>query len=238
MFADDLILVSETSTGLQKLIDGLENYCRQWDVLVNLTKTKTSIFNKRYADPDAIEQFKFNDKEIKKTDGYEYVGITFSTNKPTFKANYQNVREKSLRATYLARKLLYNALGNNAPISTQIKIFDTQIRPILEYGCEIWYPGSQIKLLESVQMKFLRRALGIKEQTSNLAVYGETGRFPLQLRQMELQLRYWCRLATMEPENPLPHVYNELLKLHRCGNKTWCDNIVKTLDSIGLTDAW
>ena len=38
--------------------------------------------------------------------------------------------------------------------------------------------------------------------------------------------------------NPLHHVYNELLKLHRCGNKTWCDNIVKTLDSIGLTDAW
>ena len=78
----------------------------------------------------------------------------------------------------------------------------------------------------------------LKNQTSNLAVYGETGRFPLQLRKIELQIRYWFRLATMKSENPLYHVYNELLKLHRFGNKTWCDNIVRSLDSIGFTNVW
>ena len=191
LFADDLILVSETSTGLQKLIDGLENYCEQWEVLVNLTKTKISIFNKRYADPNAKVHFKFNNTEIIQTECYEYVGITFSTNKPTFKANYQCVRDKSLRATYLARKLLHNSIGNNAPISTQIKIFHTQIRPIFEYGCGILYPCSKIKLLEAVQTEYLKRALDIKRQTSNIAVHGETGRFHLQLRQIELQIRHF-----------------------------------------------
>ena len=238
LFADDLLLISETSTGLQKLINGLENYCFQWQILVNLTKTKISVFNAQYVNPNAIDTFYFNKTEITKTNVYEYVGLMFSTNSPKFQANYQNVRSKSLRAIYMAKKLMNNTIGKNASISTQFKMFDSQIRPILEYGCEIWYSGCPIKILESVHTEFMKRALGVKKQTSNLAIYGETGRFPLELRQMELQLRYWCRLAAMMPDDPLYHVYHQLLSLHKVGIKTWCDNIKHSLDFLGLRDMW
>ena len=47
LFADDLILASETPSGLQKLINGLEEFCKHWHMEVNLSKTSISIFNKK-----------------------------------------------------------------------------------------------------------------------------------------------------------------------------------------------
>ena len=98
---------------------------------------------------------------------------------------------------------MYGALGNNTPVATQLKIFDSQIRPILEYGCEIWYTGKNIKSLETIQLQYLKRMLGVKTQTSDLAVYGETARYPLELRQIELQIRYWTRLISLDKSSPL-----------------------------------
>lgn len=46
--------------------------------------------------------------------------------------------------------------------------------PILAYGAEVWevYDTS---VLDRVPMKFYKRILGIKFQTSNIAVYGVLG---------------------------------------------------------------
>ena len=46
-FADDLVLLSETNTGLQSLINSLEIFCSQWHMVVNLTKTKVMVFQKK-----------------------------------------------------------------------------------------------------------------------------------------------------------------------------------------------
>ena len=47
LFADDLILASETPSGQQKLIHGLEEFCKQWHMIVNLSKTSVSVFDKK-----------------------------------------------------------------------------------------------------------------------------------------------------------------------------------------------
>ena len=47
LFADNLILASEIPSGLQKLIHGLEEFCKQWHMEVNLSKTSVSVFKKK-----------------------------------------------------------------------------------------------------------------------------------------------------------------------------------------------
>ena len=49
LHADDLALISETRTGLQKLLNGLEKFCMRWHVTVNLLKTNVMIFNEKYS---------------------------------------------------------------------------------------------------------------------------------------------------------------------------------------------
>ena len=94
LFADDLILASETPSGLQKLINGLEEFCKQWHMEVNLSKTSISIFNKKFQIYKQNYEFKFLENIISETNEYNYLGITFSTENNRFQMNYQRLKEK------------------------------------------------------------------------------------------------------------------------------------------------
>ena len=70
------------------------------------------------------------------------------------------------------------------PPKISLKMFDTHILPILDYNSEIWFPNKkEIDVLERIQLKFLKNLLGVRNQTSSVAVLADTGRFPLIYRQ-------------------------------------------------------
>ena len=46
-YADDLILISETSEGIQKCLDKLHSYCYKWGLKVNSKKTNCVTFGKK-----------------------------------------------------------------------------------------------------------------------------------------------------------------------------------------------
>jgi hypothetical protein len=43
MFADDILLLSESAEGLQKSLDKLSEYCKKWQLPVNVKKTTFSM---------------------------------------------------------------------------------------------------------------------------------------------------------------------------------------------------
>ena len=43
LYADNLVLVSETSSGLQNCLDRLQEYCDKWRLTINIKKTKTMV---------------------------------------------------------------------------------------------------------------------------------------------------------------------------------------------------
>ena len=45
LFADDTVLFSYTTQGMQLLLDKLCTYCKQWNITVNVKKTSVIIFN-------------------------------------------------------------------------------------------------------------------------------------------------------------------------------------------------
>ena len=58
------------------------------------------------------------------------------------------------------------------------------------------YDGKQIQEIEQIQLKFLKRMLGVRRQTSSLAVYGDTGQFPIIVLQQISVLKYWCHIQS------------------------------------------
>ena len=46
LYADDLILLSESPNGLQLCLNKLDIYCNKWNLEVNISKTKIMVFNK------------------------------------------------------------------------------------------------------------------------------------------------------------------------------------------------
>ena len=67
------------------------------------------------------------------------------------------------------------------------------VKPILLYGCEIWGFG-QNDIIERVHLKFCKLLLRLKVSTPNFMVYGELGRYPLEIDIKVRMISYWCKL--------------------------------------------
>ena len=128
-------------------------------------------------------------------------------------------------------------LGKLTP-KIAFKVFDCQILPILEYGCEVLYTGRDIQQFEVIHLKYIKHALGLRTQTPTLAVYGDTGRFPLLVRQQIVILKYWNRLLSLSADNPIKHAYVMLMELDALGFDNWCTRIRQLLDSLNLSHLW
>ena len=97
------------------------------------------------------------------------------------------------------------------PFELALKMFDSQILSILEYGSEIWYQGKQCGQLESVHLTYLKNTLGVGVHTCTQAVYAETGRLPLEVRQKLSMINYWHRiiLGGSGGMSPPPRIKNK-----------------------------
>ncbi len=108
IYADDLILCSDSPEGLQKLIDSLFQFCKKWHLIVNLTKTNVLIFGKKYPN----EKFFFNGSEIKITTEHKYVGSVVSTQtRNSFGRNQDHLAEKCNNAVFVLKAYSKCAVG-------------------------------------------------------------------------------------------------------------------------------
>lgn len=241
MFADDLVIFSETHTGLQSALNNLADYCDKWHLTVNLNKTKIMIFNstgrllRRY-------HFTFHGNQIEVVDSYCYLGIIFSPS-----GNFNKACE---RLALQGRKALFklktwNLRGN---IATALKLFQSLIAPILLYCCESWSPYYLKKPNESnfmlscdslpqekVVLDFSKYLLGLNKKSTNAAVRGELGMFPLLIRALAQSIKYWMHLNSGASIAKLAFLQSLSLIQKKLG---WAFHIKNMLQSFNLHDAW
>jgi len=83
LYADDLVILSESPTGLQHCLNALDNYCEKWRLNINIKKTKIMILSKteRKAKTDSNAYlFDFNDNRLELVKKYKYLGLTVTCN--------------------------------------------------------------------------------------------------------------------------------------------------------------
>ena len=125
MFADDVVLMSESSQGLQHCLNRLSSYCNKWNHTINTSKTKIIIFNRG---GHKISRFNFLlcDTETDVVQDYTYLGIVF---RPVV------LSPRRVKAFFKLRQL---DSRNNVPMT--LKLFDTLVSPISTYGSPVWGP--------------------------------------------------------------------------------------------------
>ena len=102
MYADDIVLLSDSKDGLQKRIDELHELCNKWCLTGNLTKTKIVIFNR--SGKLLNNNLLYNDHTIECVKSYKYLGITLSCN-GNFKQCKDILYQKSLKACFKLQKI-------------------------------------------------------------------------------------------------------------------------------------
>ena len=240
MWADDIILLSETKEGLQNCLNNLSSYCKKWRLEINPKKTKSIIFREK-GTKITNNQFNINTVPIEMTREYTYLGISINTS-GNQKIGCLRLLDKARRAWFSILRILWKSKYRNT--DTYVTLFDHVIKPIALYSCEVWgaeeNSSDKIENLHSsacelFQTRCCKHILGASKKTTNMATLAELGRYPLYIDIHKKMVKYFLRLNTLNTDRILYLAYleqkNELIK----NGATWLTKIKDILDHTGFS---
>ena len=250
LYADDLILISKSPEGLQNCLNRLDEYCQIWDLNVNIDKSKTIIFN---SSGRVLQNhiFLFRKKELEIVQDFTYLGITFSSS-ASFKKAYQTLGDKACKAMHPLVDAIFKF---NLTVPKALDLFEKLVQPILLYGSEVWASFSPHQLnsipkdpdaflrysldspVNKPKLKFCKQILGLKRNSSSLAVYGELGIIPTALLGIVRIIKFWHRISHLNDDTLVKKALNEARSLPS-NISNWFNSVKLALDAIGLSTLW
>lgn len=233
LYADDLVLISENSKGLQTLLENLGNYCKKWHLIINYQKSKVMQFGKA-GNRKEVTVLTIEGETLEIVSSYKYLGHVISSSVNIHKIMYEHLAVQAQRAMHSLKEKIKTSVGYLTP-KLSIKMFDTHILPILEYHSEIWFSLKEISDLEKIQLKFLKNMLGVRYQTSTVAVLADTGRFPLFVRQQVSAIKYLDRLNSNTCPLLVRKCFEIQTQLHDKSSTCWLSRLHKAMSQLGQT---
>ena len=98
MYADDLVIMSTTKEGLQKMLDKLHDYSKKWHLDINHTKSKCVTLSK--GNRKEKHNFRINLQILENSTTYKYLGITIHKN-GSFKPTLDDLACRANKAIFL-----------------------------------------------------------------------------------------------------------------------------------------
>ena len=195
LFADDIALFSNSHRGLQRQLDSLYAFCIYRQLTINVAKTKALVFEVR---ENAMPPFLYAGNATEQVDIFMYLGVQMHGTKGLTPA--MKYLCKAAKRAMFGLQRRWQQLRVHDP-TLKCKLFDTLVKPILCYGCEIWSVlgcKSAIADLERVHIGFLKILLGVQIHTSTLHVLAKFGRYPLKIAWQAQAAKYLSRLGSMD----------------------------------------
>jgi hypothetical protein len=230
LYADDTVLFADNKLDLQNNLDAFSEYCKLWRLTVNISKTKVVIFGGSKKDYKCC--FTVNNEPIENAVDYKYLGVIFHKRK-TFTSSRQYNIDQATKAMFF---ILKRGKHLNLSLQCQLRLFDSMVVPILLYGCEIW-SFENIQSIEKIHIKFLRQLLPLRKSTPLYIIYGELGRFPLDVLVKTRTISFWSKLLYGKSAKMSTLIYKLLYNnyaVHKLDVK-WLLNVKHILDQIGMS---
>ena len=190
MYADDIMLLSCSCYGLQKLVDICEHYGEKWDIIFNPKKTQCVSFGGKTPDKCGIL---LNGSKLEWVAKLTYLGCHFvsSSCKVDFSTN--------IRKFYGSFNNILSVLGKNRHEISCVHLVKSYCVPSLAYGCEIW----NLSCVEYLHMNVLwnntfRKIFNCcwRESTKQLLFYCEV--VPMSYIIDQHTILFYKRLQTSE----------------------------------------
>ncbi len=168
MYADDVVLLSWTSHGLQHLIDGMHQFCLSMGLTISPTKTEVVVFHRQPLDSELT--WHVDGKLLPVSPSFKYLGLIFHQSGdmvPAFQRLLQN--GNGAKASLIAK---FKHLHCDKSFPMMRRLFDAVVKPTVSYGCEVWgtlcsgnlQPG--LKGMAGLQIAFFRQLLKLRRSIS------------------------------------------------------------------------
>lgn len=235
LYADDIVIFSNTAEELQNSLGLLSEYCKRWKLTINISKSKVLVFRKGGLLPrNLIFTYEGVPLEIEKS--FKYLGIVFTAG-ASFAEAQNTLAGQAQKAIFKLNKYLFKFTYISP--KHKLDLFDKLITPILNYACEVW-GFFQAKTIERVHLQYCKKLLGVKKTTQNDFVYGELGRTDYLSKRYAIIIKYWFKILFANENKYIKMVYNLMLgDLELLPNKVnWASLVRHLLLSLGFYEVW
>jgi len=130
LFADDILLLSPTITGLQSLFNTCERELEKLDMRVNAAKSMCIRFGQRF-DAPCVELTSIHGDSLKWVSKCRYLGVYFTSGR-SFRCSYDSAKSRFFRAF----NAIYSKVGRTASEETVIALLRSKCLPVLLYATE------------------------------------------------------------------------------------------------------
>ena len=229
LYADDTILLSESTKDLQNMLNILHDYCQHWHLTVNTAKTKIVVFSRGKI--RNLPYLSYGDNQVEVGHSYNYLGVLFN-----YDGRYNtNLKKQISQAKRAMFALLSKSRKLQLPLDLQCHLFDACIVPILLYGCEVW-GFTNIVEIERVHNSFCKYILRLSPRTANSIALGELGRTRLSCTIKQRMVNFWARLATGKTSKISSTLFRHLRETQdTCATKSlWFAKIETIMNECGL----
>ena len=215
-FADDTEIhhtsgsIKVINNRLQSTLDSISKWSIQWGFKLSQPKTVAILFGRsssQHTKNKSLLKLYLRNHPIKVETQATFLGVIFDEHM-TFRAHIEKLQTKCTKLLNLMRCISGTKFG--ADKQTLLMFYKSLIRSSLDYGCQAYNSGCRTYLqrLDRIQQSALKIALRAHRSTEKSTVLLESGELPLNLRRLQLSLRYWVRIST-NTKNPA----NKLLQL-------------------------
>ena len=163
-YADDLIIMSPSQSGLQFLLDMVFNHLSNLDLSINTVKSKVIIFNRKgKKDQSRSLNFYINGREIEIVDNIKYLGIILCHDL----SNKLDIERQS--KAFLKQSFGFLRKFGTFPLDLKIFLFKTYCLSM--FGSDLWSDlkgcSQALKSLKICFHKGVKKMLGIPFRSSN-----------------------------------------------------------------------
>ena len=170
-YADDLVLLSHNLRQLQEKTSDLDNNSAQLGLNIHRRKTKILRLNTTWAEHPVTPR----GESLENVESFSYLGSTIDKLGGT-DADIK-IRIQKERTTFAAMRNIWSS--RNVTTRTKVRLFNSNIKPVLLYGSETWRSTkASTKKLQVFINKCLRRIfqLAWSDRVSNIELWQRCGK--------------------------------------------------------------
>ena len=199
---------------------------------INVQKTKIVVYRNggRLAQK---EVWYLNNNTIEVVPKFRYLGLQFSSS-GLWSAAQAELARRASRGMFCIKNFAYNSKIHD--VNILLKLFDSCICPILNYGSEIWgfHQGTDI---ERVCDNFYKFTTKLPRNCNNIAARGELGRNKAFVKRYMRIIKYWLKLISTSSECSLllQKAYKLQVKMDSEGKSVWASDIRALLCCSGFS---
>ena len=201
-FADDLVGftsgkdVATVEESLQCILNELSAWSAEWDMQLNITKTKVVLFGTQQGKVNLVLTV------IEQVDCIKYLGVWLDSH-VSFMQQAEYAASKATKAAWKINRLIDGRKGLTP--KTGIALYKCLIRPCWEFSVAAWATMQEkgIKLLEQVQERCLRAIFGAKAHAAADAIDVIANVTPVRLRIEQLCTLEYVRILSKPQQSCL-----------------------------------